>query len=95
MKKNKGSFLIRDSWYEAISELTNEEKGLLFEAMFKYNKTGKMPQLDNSVKIVFLLLKPQFDYNHNQYHEICQRNKINGAKGGRPMKEKNNPEKPK
>ena len=39
-------------------------------------------------------MKPLIDQNKETYNTICERNKENGAKGGRPTKTEDNPEKP-
>lgn len=79
------------SWYEAISELTTEDKALLLDAIFQYHLTGDMPGRDDHVRSIFMILKSQFDYNEELYNKICERNKTNGMKGGRPPKKPKKP----
>jgi hypothetical protein len=88
----KESFLIYKSHYDAIvHELSNEEKGILFDAICEYNFTGTISDLPLSVRLVFNFMKSQFDRDNKKYEAICERNRENGLKGGRPE----NPKKPK
>jgi len=94
MKTNKTSFIMYVSWYEAINQLTDENAGLLLKAIMKYHSTGEIPNIDNPISFPFNFLKPQMDHNWELYDKICERNKLNGSKGGRPLKTQNNPNNP-
>ncbi|HPE74697.1 MAG TPA: DUF6291 domain-containing protein [Draconibacterium sp.] len=91
----KQSFLIYLSDYNAIKdELTFEEKGILFDAICKYNFNDTIDELPLSVKIAFKFMKSHFDRDSEKYDAICDRNKNNGKKGGRPKQNPDEPKKP-
>lgn len=70
------------SFYEALSELPDEQRLRLYDAIMRYSLDGIEPQLTGLDSAVFKLIKPQIDANSKRYE--------NGKKGGRP--EKNNQE---
>lgn len=84
------SFLLHIDSLDVLSELTNEQKGILFQSMLDYHKTGEVA-LEGLMKVIFIPFKNQFDRDALKYENTCSRNKGNGSKGGRPK----NPQKPK
>lgn len=90
----KDSFLLRGEWQEAFNALSDEDAGKLIKAVYEYNITGEDPQdLPPMAKVVFLMARSFFDESAEKYRRICERNKSNGDKGGRP-KEEEKPKKP-
>jgi hypothetical protein len=96
----KNNFIIYNSFYEPIKSLSDEQLGKLFRAIFNYTINGEVTQ-DNDILIAFMFIKNQLDIDNEKYQKICERNKNNGSKGGRPKEPKKpsgligNPEKPK
>lgn len=90
MRKN--SFILHIDSLDILSELTDEQAGLLFKAISQYQKTGET-NLDGIMKALFIPFKNQFDRDSEKYKKICERNKSNGLNGGRPKENKtqNNP----
>jgi len=82
----KESFLIYKSFYPAIEELSNEDLGKLFRAIFEYQISG-IETTDVSILMAFRFFKNQFRLDDNKYEDIVKRNKSNGLKGGRPKTE--------
>ena len=74
---------------EILDKLTPEQGLELFKAIRDYNQ-GKKLELSLVVDLVFTSFKNQFDRDISKYENICERNKVNGQKGGRP-KNPNNP----
>lgn len=73
-----------ESYYEAAKDLPDAERLQLYDAIIQYGCAGIMPaSLTGTAKAVFSIVKPLLDAN-------AQRRE-NGAKGGRPRK---NPEQP-
>lgn len=89
ISQNK-SFILYQEYQKNISILTQNQKGDLLDAIFSYNE-GMEIELDPIVKMAFSFIKSDLDRNKTKYQNIIERNKINGASGGRPK----NPEKPK
>jgi hypothetical protein len=72
----RDSTIFYRSFYEAISELTNEQQGIVYNAIFNYALNSVEPELIGIAKTVFTLIKPQLDANNKRFE--------NGSKGGRP-----------
>ncbi|NLX27956.1 MAG: hypothetical protein GXY59_03190 [Bacteroidales bacterium] len=90
--KDRDSFLLYHSFYEPVKEMTLEEKGMLFDAIYEYQISGVIPELTPALKVAFLYMKSQFERDSKKYERVCNRNRENGLKGGR---KRNNPEEPK
>ncbi len=85
------SFILFASWYEPIKNLSHEEKGLLFDAIFQYHLTGTIPELSPVAAMAFSFMKSGFEQIAMKYEAITERNRSNGIKGGRPKKNPENP----
>ena len=83
----KGSFLLEKTLRKVIEPLDNEEKGILFQGILDY-VNGIEPKLCGALKSIFIPIQEKIDDNEEKYQAICKKNKENGAKGGRPKKEK-------
>lgn len=84
----KNGFVLYCSQYATINKLSTEEKGMLLEAIFHYQMTGEEMILNSfHVEIVFSMVKQQLDMDNEKYQKIVDRNKTNGANGGRPKKQ--------
>jgi hypothetical protein len=83
----KTGFILHLDSLSVLDELTNEQAGILFKALRDYNE-GKEPQLDFAMKMAFLPFKNQFQRDLVNYEKTCERNRLNGSKGGRPRKPK-------
>ena len=91
----KKSFVLYTDNYEPIKGLTQEQKGDLLDAIFKYNIDGTEDIDDNFVATVFGFFKIHFKRDKEKWDSIAERNKKNGKLGGRPKKTEQNPEEPK
>ena len=103
MADNKKSFLLYCDVIHTVKKLTNEQAGELFKHILSYvndeNPTGE----SIITEIAFEPIKQQLKRDLKKYESICDRNKNNGLKGGRPLLKKpkkpsgiiTNPEEPK
>ena len=94
---NKESFILFAEQREIFENLTDKQAGQLIKAIFEYESTRIIPELDKTVKVAFIPIKQTLDKNYEKYIEKCEQNKLNGKKGGRPKKPKEteqNPNKP-
>lgn len=98
----KDNFLLKKSQQEVFETLTDEEAGKLIKGIFKYMQNGDS-ELSGVMKAIFIPIKNDIDKNEERYKKICERNKENGSKGGRPktqetqsviLKTQENPKKP-
>jgi len=84
----KESFVLYTSQYEAIAELSAQQKGELFDALFQYVSTGEEPQFsDREIKMAFNFMRIQIDRDNAKYEEVCEHRRAAGRKGGRPRKQ--------
>lgn len=87
------SFILHTDSLEILRELTDEQAGKLFKAIYEHN-AGNDVELDAVTKMCFLPFRNQFKRDLEAYNEVCEKNKINGSKGGRPKKSEDNPKNP-
>lgn len=84
-----------------IRRLNFEQKGMLFDAIISYQFEQTEPELPEVLQMAFSYIKNQLDIDNQKYLAICERNRKNGLKGGRPAKDEKpsgfsgNPKKPK
>ena len=77
-------FLFYGSFWEALSDLTDEQKGQCLTALSEYALYGKEPSFENPiVKLFFTMARPQIDANNQRFE--------NGSKGGAPKKTEKEP----
>lgn len=95
---DKKSFVLYIDYWQHLELLSLEERGELLTAIYDYVRTGTLTEFDGSgLKMAFSFIRAQLDRDAEKYEAVCERNRTNGSKGGRPPKEegKDNPEKPK
>lgn len=79
------SFILHLDSLVILEEMTNEQKGILFDAIYKFN-IGKEVELDFAMKMAFTPFKNQFIRDVDKYGSFVDKQKENGKKGGRPRK---------
>lgn len=80
----------------AVDLLSNEEAGRLFKAIL-HGINGEVDELPGQEKLVYAMLKAQFERDEETYERYCDKQQKNGKKGGRPKKPSGfseNPENP-
>ena len=92
----KKSFLLYSDQIEIFNGLTDEQAGVLIKHIYDYSmdhSDGYRGWLDDPtskaivdpvVRMAFTAIKIAMDRDHETYLNICERNRINGLKGGRP-----------
>ena len=91
----KNSFVIYHNYRETLEDLTDEQVGKLFRAIFDYEIDKKEPNFNGELKIAFRFIKKDLDLNNDKYESICERNRKNGQKGGAPKGNQNARKQPK
>ena len=86
MNETKKNFLLEKEQQEVFETLTDEEAGKLIKGIFRYLSTGDSG-LTGMMNAIFIPIKKSIDKNEENYKKICERNRENGLKGGRPKKE--------
>jgi len=84
----KKSFKLYTDSLDVLDELTDEQSGQLFKAIRAY-ELNQEEILTGLMKAIFTPFKNNIDRAKAEYEAVCERNKANGLKGGRP-----NPNKP-
>ena len=80
------------SWKEAIKGLPDAVRLEVYEAAIDFAMTGEAPELSAMAAMVFPFIRQDIERDSESYEKICERNRANGAKGGRPKKK--NPKNP-
>ena len=77
MKKNAPGFILEKDQKIIIEELSNEEAGIIFKAIYEYETTKEEPLLDKTLKIVFKQFKVKLDFYDEKYNTTCETNRKN------------------
>ena len=83
-ESGKKSFMLFKDLKGTVDDLSDEEAGVLFRAIFEYQDSKDISSFD---KLTKLLMKPiilQFERDDEKWQERRERSSINGSKGGRP-----------
>ena len=100
MAEDKNSFIAYCNWGDTFDELTDEQAGKLVKHLFDYVR-DKEPKPDQLTKLLFIPIQQTLKRDLKKYEKYVGKQKVNGAKGGRPKKPKKpkpfleNPTKPK
>ncbi len=84
------SFVLFTKIDEVVRELSLEEKGMLFQAILDYQKTGEVPEMDKLLKVVFLPIKHDMDYCEEQKQKAQQQKSEAGKKSAEARSTKAN-----
>ena len=82
----KDNFLLKKSLIDVVEELSNEDTGKLLKGILNYVNHGDSG-LTDYLKVIFIPIKTDIDKNEERYLEVCEKNRLNGRRGGRPKKE--------
>ena len=85
----KKSFILYTDTLDVLDVLTDEQAGKLLRAIRSYHDNSDLI-IPQDIQIAFSPFKNQFDRDHAKYLNVCDKNRKNGMKGGRP-KIQNNP----
>lgn len=76
-KKKKSAFLLPKEQKSIVDELSNEEAGIIFKAIYEYEETKIEPELEKTLRIVFKQFKIKLDMFDEAYKDKCLKNKEN------------------
>ena len=80
MKETNSIILYLDSLV-AIEHLTDEQTGILFKAILRYERDGQpFDSSDTALIALFSILCAQIDRDHKKYEERCEKNSLNARK---------------
>lgn len=72
------------SYLESLAPYSDQEVGCLVRGMLGYAALGEVPRFEGNERFIWPTLKDQIDRDAASYQEKCEKNRQNGAKGGRP-----------
>lgn len=85
MKAEKNSFILYYDFRDQTAHLTDEQLGRFMRGLLDYEIDRTTPKFnDPYLDTAFLFVKVILDNNRAKYEAKCEKNKINGAQGGRP-----------
>ena len=89
------SFILYTQINEILKEMTDEQKGQLFQAIVDYEITDEVPELPTLVKIAFIPIKQGLDANNKKYDDIRQARSDAGKRSAerRTQQKRTNPNK--
>lgn len=77
-------FMVYPELEQQTAMLTDAQLGVLFRGMLAYNRGEEPVFADTIVQLAFSFVQPNMQRGREKYQSICERNRRNGAKGGRP-----------
>ena len=83
LKSERPSFLIYKADYDSIKNLSDQNLGKLFRAIFEYHNDKEL-KLEPEVQMALNFLKKQFQLDHIKWVKKVTAQRANGEKGGRP-----------
>jgi hypothetical protein len=85
--EGKKSFILYCDLIHAVEELTDDQAGKLFKIILQYVNDQNPEIEDQILKVAFTPIKLALKRDLEEWKKTCDRNKVNGEKGGRPPKE--------
>ncbi len=86
MAQEKSSFIVRKKYRKQIELLNNEQAWMLIKAIMKLQDWEVLENTDPVVDMLISIMEEERRQDDEHYQKVCQKNKDNGSKGGRPIK---------
>ena len=74
MKEKRPGLFLYAEMEEEFKTLSDEDAGKLIKAIYHYNNTGEVPELDG-LATVFISFRRAIDENKSRYADICEKRK--------------------
>lgn len=72
-------FTFFHSYYDVIKELDDDQQSIMYKAIMRYVFDDIEPELDKTLSLLFILMRPTLDKSKNRSHKgIAGRKKSNG-----------------
>lgn len=93
--KQKNTILFHKDWQPLINSLPQDAQIEFWQLFMAYEPNNK-PNIINPIVVpIWTFIQSQLDkFNSNYEQNVIDRNRVNGAKGGRPKKSQENPNNP-
>ena len=83
--KERKSFMLYTDCGSTLKLLTNEEIGEVIRAVFALVQEEEIPEISSrTAEVFFSMLKTTLEREFEKYQAVCERNRENGRRGGRP-----------
>jgi len=82
MSVDNKSFILYASTERQIGMLTDEEAGRLIKAVFAYNRSGEIPDLEPLPMMVFSMIQDYMDENSEKWEQAKEKRVAAGRAGG-------------
>ena len=79
----KKSFLLYISSFKQIRKLTQEQKGILLDAIMNFQEDIPLPEMDPIVDMCFGFIADDMKRDAEKYDEIVEKRRESGRKGGK------------
>lgn len=79
----KNAFLLYKNHAEIFDKLSDEQAGKLIKAIFEYERTGVMPELEPLLDMAFTPIKQTIDIDAEKYAQKVEKRREAGSKGGK------------
>ena len=83
-EKEKQGYVMYKSWNPIIRSIPDEKAGKLFKAVATFQDGEAVELSDPLLYGIFQMMEKTFKIDAEKYHEICERRREAGRKGGRP-----------
>lgn len=90
---DKKSFILMRDLLSSIDLMTDDEAGKMFKAIITH-VDGDQVELPRELQFAFIPIQNQLNRDIEKYEKFVQKQRDNGAKGGRPKKEEEKPNNP-
>jgi hypothetical protein len=74
------SYLIYKHLEPVVAQLTDEQAGELFKAIFEYERTQNAPEMSQQAALVFTIFKIHLDKGREDYNRKCEINRANAKR---------------
>ena len=75
-------------WFETLRALDDGDLRLMLDAIGNYAAHGELPNLSGALAALWNELRQRIDHDNREYEAVCERNRENGKRGGRPKEPK-------
>ena len=90
LNRDKASFVLYTSFYDAVQDLAWDRKGMLLDLIFKYEIHGdtdefqsQFQDMPGDVKMAFRFIKGQLEKDKSKWRDVCAKRAEAGAKGAK------------
>lgn len=79
---SKNSFILYHSYKKHFAILSNEQKGILLDAIFIYSENGQVVELEPILQMAFNFIREDIDQNKKRWNDMAEARSEAGRRGG-------------